>query len=211
MKRSKIIQIGFNKTGTSSLATFFKINGYKVIGPLMAKTVDDNLKNGKKAFDGLTFDLSQDLENHSSGIYIWKEYKLLHNQYPNEKFILTTRSCEKWVNSRLKHRGGRYARIFMRRHNINGLDELIYEWKKEFYNYHGEVLNFFEGKSNFYINDLDNINTTSLIEFIGPAYEFEKKDYPIKNSNKSKKEPEFDLKAFEDLDQKGYLKANQGK
>ena len=65
MKRSKIIQIGFNKTGTSSLATFFKINGYKVIGPLMAKTVDDNLKNGKKAFDGLTFDLSQDLENHS--------------------------------------------------------------------------------------------------------------------------------------------------
>ncbi len=91
----------------------------------MAKTVDDNLKNGKKAFDGLTFDLSQDLENHSSGIYIWKEYKLLHNQYPNEKFILTTRSCEKWVNSRLKHRGGRYARIFMRRHNLKGLEALI--------------------------------------------------------------------------------------
>lgn len=211
MERPKILQIGFNKTGTSSLATFFKINGYKVIGPLMAKKIDKNIKEGKRAFDGINFDLSQDLENHASGIYVWKNYKLIYDQYPNYKYVLTTRSCEKWINSRLRHRGGRYARIFMRRHNIKGLEELIYEWKKEFYCYHGEVLSFFEGKSNFYINDLDKINVTSLIEFIGPSYQFKIKEYPTKNSNKSNKSPDFNLKAFEQLDQKGYMKTNQGK
>lgn len=210
MKKPKILQIGFNKTGTSSLATFFKVNGYKVIGPAMAKLVDENLRNGRCAFEGITFDLSQDLENHASGIYIWKKYKLLYDQYPDEKFILTTRSCEKWVNSRLRHRGGRYARIFMRQNNIEKLEELIYQWKKEFYCYHGEVLNFFEGKSNFYINDLDNINIGALIEFIGPAYKFECKEYPMKNSNNSKKPPNFNLKAFEQLDQEKYFKTNKG-
>ena len=210
LKKSKIIQVGFNKTGTSSLATFFKANGYKVIGPLMASKVDTNLKDGKNAFEGIDFDLSQDLENHAKGIYIWKKYKLIYSQYPQEKFILTTRSCEKWVNSRLRHRGGRYARIFMRRHKINELDQLVYEWKKEFYSYHSEVLRFFEGKPNFYINDLDNIKTSSLIEFIGPGYDFQYKEFPTKNTNKSKRPPSFNLKSFEKLDQGHYFNKKQG-
>ena len=98
----------------------------------------------------------------------------------------------------------------MRQNNIEKLEELIYQWKKEFYCYHGEVLNFFEGKSNFYINDLDNINIGARIEFIGPAYKFECKEYPMKNSNNSKKPPNFNLKAFEQLDQEKYFKTNKG-
>ena len=74
MKKPKILQIGFNKTGTSSLATFFKVNGYKVIGPVMAKLVDENLRNGRCAFEGISFDLSQDLPppTQTSGLLVYQ-------------------------------------------------------------------------------------------------------------------------------------------
>ena len=211
MKRVKVIQIGFNKTGTSSLGAFFKRNGYRIIGSWKAKHIHDNLNNGKKAFKDLSFDLAQDLEDHSLGIYIWKEYMKIYDQYPDAKYILTTRSCEKWVNSRLNHRNGRYARIDMRQKNIKKVEDLIYSWKKEFYSFHGEVLNFFEKKSNFYINDLDNINSSSLIEYIGEGYTFKKKKFPRVNSAKSNDPPSFDLDSFAEMDKIPFSELNSHK
>ena len=71
----RVIQIGFNKTGTSSLGKFFAKNGYKTIGSRKADQIWANLQASRPAFDGLHFDLAQDFENHAKGIYISHYFK----------------------------------------------------------------------------------------------------------------------------------------
>jgi hypothetical protein len=58
MSRPKVIQIGFNKTGTTSLARFFKKNGYAVVGGEVAIRVQKNIDKQRKPFKGIDFDLA---------------------------------------------------------------------------------------------------------------------------------------------------------
>ena len=44
MSRPKVFQIGFNKTGTTSLARFFKNNGYNVAGGEIAIKAHKNIQ-----------------------------------------------------------------------------------------------------------------------------------------------------------------------
>ena len=174
----RVVQIGFNKTGTSSLGKFFAQNGYEIIGSRKADQVWSNLQASKPAFDGLNFDLAQDLENHSKTIYIINYFKNIYEAYPDYLYILTTRSCEKWIKSRLRHHGGRYVRRAMKHTGIDDLDQLCNHWRAEFYQYHLEVTHFFEHKRNFYVHSLETIDVPSLVMFLGNDFEFTNLIYP---------------------------------
>ena len=142
--RSKphVIQIGFNKTGTSSLGKLFKKNNYTVGSVKFAKIIQLNIINKVAPYKGLEhIDLFQDVENHKKGIYIYENFECLYNNYPKAYFILTTRSCESWIKSRMRHKRGNYARIALKNKNLNSLEELRDAWRNEFYDYH----NLFEG------------------------------------------------------------------
>ena len=98
----KIFCIGRNKTGTTSLATFFKANGYKVgnqeqaeqlIGDWVKRDFTRIIEYCKTAevFQDIPFSLPD-------------TYKALDAAYPNSKFILTVRSsAEEWYHSRITH------------------------------------------------------------------------------------------------------------
>ena len=192
--RPKVIQIGFNKTGTSSLAKFFKINGFNVLGHARcARKIIDNINNQQKPFHGLDFDLAQDLEDHKNNLYIQDYYQQIHQAHPDTKFVLTTRSCEKWIASRLQHNAGRYARRAMRNHGLTELNALIHRWREDFYQYHLDVTRYFKGSTNFYVLPLENIDTNGLIDFLGPAFKFSNTTYPKVQIKKIKGEPSYDL------------------
>lgn len=174
----RVIQIGFNKTGTSSLGKFFAQNGYKTIGSRKADQIWCNLQESKPAFDGLTFDLAQDLENHSKGIYISNYFKDIYESYPDYLYILTTRSCEKWIKSRLRHHGGRYVRRAMKHTGIHDLERLCNYWRTEFYKYHLDVTQFFGNKQNFYVHSLETIDVAGLVKFLGNDFDFKNLTYP---------------------------------
>ena len=148
--RSKphVIQIGFNKTGTSSLAKLFKRNNYKV-GQL-------NLQKTSNSILPIRYQHLQDqriqiffkiLKNIKSNIY--ENFECLCNNYPNAYFILTTRSCESCIKSWMRHKKGNYARIALENKNLNTLEELYDAWRNQFYDYNLRV-NFFQDKSNFF-------------------------------------------------------------
>jgi hypothetical protein len=193
-KKNRVIQIGFNKTGTSSLGKFFTQNKYSVIGSRRTDEIWANLQASKPAFTGIEFDLAQDLENHAEGIYISRYFKDLYESYPNYLFILTTRSCEKWIQSRLLHHGGRYVRRAMEHTCIHDLDQLCNHWRAEFYQYHLDVTRFFENKTNFYIHSLETIDVKGLVEFLGNDFKFENLNYPRVITGGSAK-PKYSLRA----------------
>lgn len=177
--KSRVVQIGFNKTGTTSLGRFFKQNGYVVRSIGMVEKIKRNLQSGRHAFAGLPhFDLAQDLEDHGRGTYIYQHYEEIFHQYPGYYYILTTRSCEKWIASRLRHHGGRYVRRAMRHTGIFDLDKLCNYWREEFYDYHLRVTRFFCGRPNFYVHSLECINTESLARFLEKDFYFHNLEYP---------------------------------
>lgn len=192
--RPKVIQIGFNKTGTSSLARFFSNSGFKVVGhSRYANKIIANIRQEQPPFQGLDFDLAQDLEDHKNNLYIQDYYKEIHQSHPETKFILTTRSCEKWIESRLNHNAGRYARRAMRNHGITDLNELIHQWREQFYEYHLEVTRYFKDSNNFYVLPLEKIDTQELIDFLGSDFKFSKTNYPKVQIKKIKGKPQYDL------------------
>lgn len=177
-RKRRVIQIGFNKTGTSSLGKFFAQNGYNVIGSGKTNQIWANLQESKPAFEGLFFDLAQDLENHAKAIYISRYFKDIYKSYPNDIYILTTRSCEKWIQSRLRHHGGLYVRRAMQHTCIHDVEELCNYWRAEFYQYHLDVTQFFENKSNFYIHSLETIDVNCLVKFLENDFKFTNLEYP---------------------------------
>ena len=193
MSRPKAIQIGFNKTGTTSLARFFKNNGYTVAGGEIAIKAFRNIQEQRDPLHNLEFDLAQDIENHKLGIYIYNYFELIHNHHPDAKFILTTRSCEKWINSRLSHNGGRYVRRALRRLGLHNVETLCDTWRRDFYHYHAKVLDYFSGRPNFYIHSLECLNVASLTEFLSPEFKFHDLTYPHSNPKRAKTPVSYDL------------------
>ena len=112
----KIFQIGFNKCGTTSLYYFFLLNGIDSVHwktrigknrENICITAVKNLCSQKKIFEDLDYVFYSDMEYVSSKqiIYLYEYFNIIHDHYPNSKFILNTRNIDEWINSRLNHNG----------------------------------------------------------------------------------------------------------
>ena len=177
--RPHVIQLGFNKTGTSSLGKLFKSNNYSVGSVRLAKQIKQNIDKNIAPYTGLeTIDLFQDVENHNKGIYIYEYFEFIFENYPQAYYILTTRSCESWIKSRMLHKKGNYARIALEHKGISDLNELRNIWRNEFYEYHLKVNTFFGNRKNFFTLSLENINYNSLQKFLKRDYTFKQSTYP---------------------------------
>jgi hypothetical protein len=98
---NKIFNIGFNKSGTTSLTKAMNILGFRSVhskfeGEKMGTIIESNILNNQKIMHGLNFDFYSDFSGH---IY----YKALDEQYPKSKFILTVRDMDEWLSSRESH------------------------------------------------------------------------------------------------------------
>ncbi len=96
---SKVIGLGFQKTGTSSLREALKILGYNVKDTSQRALIPILKGNDKK--------IKRILKNYNAiedtPWYII--YKKLDNWYPKSKFILTIRDEESWYKSVSRHIG----------------------------------------------------------------------------------------------------------
>ncbi|MCZ2126842.1 MAG: hypothetical protein LC099_03600 [Anaerolineales bacterium] len=95
---TKIFCIGGNKTGTTSIGSFFRTNGYKVGNQHAAEMLIDDW--AKRDFSKLieycrSAEVFQDIP-----FSLPDTYRALDEAFPNSKFILTIRSsAEEWYNS----------------------------------------------------------------------------------------------------------------
>jgi len=138
--KKKVIGIGFQKTGTSTLDVSLTSLGYKVLGVrknLASKLFRNDIESVLKITE--KFDAFQDNP--------WPLlYKELDKKYPNSKFILTIRDESKWINSVVNHFGKNHTEM---RRWIYGVghpagNEEIY--LKKFKNHNNEVLKYFSNR-----------------------------------------------------------------
>lgn len=93
-KENKVFGIGLSKTGTSSLSKALALLNFSTAHWTNPYSHDLLTKGDIPLFDSLT------------DISISHQYQEIYDKYPNAKFILTTRSIEKWEKSFSTH----YAR-----------------------------------------------------------------------------------------------------
>jgi hypothetical protein len=169
--KNKIFIIGSNKTGTTSLTEALKILKFNVCpeycySPNSQILKNFQLGNYEKLFYLVNnYDVFEDRPwNHTDF------YKLLDSKYPNSKFILTIRDTDKWVNS-VKRWGNRvglvnpdfYTIISQTCYGVDDYlsDEQIFKTKYEERN--SEIINYFKGKDNLLIIDVEKDNGWELL------------------------------------------------
>lgn len=93
-KEDKVFGIGLSKTGTSSLSKALTLLNFSTAHRTNPYSHDLLTKEDIPLFDSLT------------DVSISYQYREIYDQYPNAKFVLSTRSIETWEKSFLTH----YAR-----------------------------------------------------------------------------------------------------
>jgi len=193
----KIFCIGFHKTATSSLGHALKYLGYKVKG-------SSNVEN-----DHIAEEISLIIDKWVPKFDAFQDnpwpmaYKELDQKFPGNKFILTIRDTDKWLNSAVRHFGTKETAmrrwIYGAAYGCPAGNEEIY--RKRFDRHNREVQEYFEDRP----NDLLVMDITKgdgwekLCPFLGK----ELPDIPFPQSNtaeiRASRRPEsrFSLKKME--------------
>ena len=197
---TKVFNIGFSKTGTTSMEDALEILGYNVCRGYY----NNNLTNYlvalyvNKDFEEI-LKLTRYFDAFADGPWGGTDlYKTLYKNYPNAKYILTTRDSEQWYNSFVKmfmkftndidkafetfHKAGRYGTtyFFSSIFNIKTLKGNKQQIIKIYENRNKEIIDFFKDKPNFLKIDItQNSEWTEICKFL----EKESPDKPFPHSN----------------------------
>ena len=144
----KIFIIGFNKTGTRSLDSYFNKNSIPSIHwdyNKLARQIKYNYEKGYNILYGYDhYTVFSDMEDAYNLNYAYVDYfKEFDKEYPNSKFILNIRDVDNWIKSRNNHKN--YTEKIANKLNISK-QELNNIWKNEFYNHKNNVINYFYDK-----------------------------------------------------------------
>lgn len=100
-----VFNIGFNKSGTTSLCSALNILGipsihyYSPNGLRIKKIIEKNISSKKRLLESLD-DKYFGFSDFSGQSY----YQQLYDQYPNSKFIFTIRNADDWIKSLVNHK-----------------------------------------------------------------------------------------------------------
>jgi hypothetical protein len=143
--KTYVFNIGFNRSGTTSLSSALNLLNIRTIHchlenrktPL-EKVIKQNIKNNQKLF----FNLDKKYQGFSD--FNGQEfYRILYKQYPNSKFILTTRPVLDWLNSYITL----MSKIYPERFNNNEAEKKSYESAiHRYFNIGQEIRSFFKNK-----------------------------------------------------------------
>lgn len=137
MHREKLFCIGFQKTGTSTLAAALQILNYKVSGPdflysemtipAIERGLEEKLSN---------FDAFQDSP--------WPIlYRYLAKTYPGARFILTVRDSDSWLCSILSHFGGTWTPLRQAIYGVGDPSICPEIYRLKFERHNASVIEFF--------------------------------------------------------------------
>ena len=158
-----IFNIGFNKSGTTSL---YSALNYLRLPTLhywynnepIEKVIKKNIKFKRNLFHSLD-DRYVGFSDFNGVQY----YKDLFYQYPNSKFIFTTRDIDDWIKSLINHR------LNMNEIKPYQIEKQVDKLSKKYINKTAEIRNFFESnKSQFLeMRICDGDGWETLCSFLG--------------------------------------------
>ncbi|MGH6891224.1 MAG: hypothetical protein ACREEP_03085 [Dongiaceae bacterium] len=155
-----IFIVGFNKTATTSLHTFFSRNGFPSIhwdrGKLARRMVL-NCLDDRPILDGYDreFRVFSDMQAQSSRIRIEANqyFRILDRDYPGSYFIYNTRDLGNWISSRSANfvtpHGATNLELEMQRLNTTDPQEAVQLWASQRNAFQAEVRRYFRNNPQF--------------------------------------------------------------
>lgn len=136
MAPPRIIQIGFNRCGTRTLARWFGACGYRAAHwgkGRLARDVAAAEAAGRAPFAAWPdYVFFSDLEavDYEAGAVIeaYKRFAFLDAACPDALFLLNTRRMEDWLFSRARHRAGRYIRCYAAHYGLHDPRAVLDRW-----------------------------------------------------------------------------------
>jgi len=196
--RPRIFQIGFNRCGTKSLSLFFERQGFKVAhwkGGTVAASIELARRQAKPLLHHVPqYDVYTDMEKinisklrqqllpkkvfrkvlahmdaeENSPICAFKYFRELDEQYPGSRFILNTRSVDRWVQSRLRFNDRKYRSCIHGDEVHHSEAELGACWEKEWHDHHEAVRRHFDGRpADLLTLDIESDGGQELVDFFG--------------------------------------------
>lgn len=146
--RPRVFGIGLNKTATTSLHQALTILGYRSLhwgGPEIREQIEAAAEEGLP----LLSHLDQTIDAFSDIVVLSRNFRLLDQQYPGSRYVLTVRPIEDWLDSREKHvkrnierkAAGEYTGQFLT------IDRAA--WRAEWDEHVVEVREYFQGRDDF--------------------------------------------------------------
>jgi len=181
--REKIFNIGFHKTGTTSLTHFMKDNGYKSLHSTaysmsrlnLGSQTDINEDTSEPVnLEGildktLLQELVQEYDFFSDNPWPLL-YRLLDQSFPNSKFILTRRNTGSWIKSLVKYSGSQHTRMRQLVYGYGNPENHVTHYRKVYSKHNKDVVRYFGNRKDLLVIDIeddDSIIAESLAEFLG--------------------------------------------
>lgn len=102
----------------------------------------------------------------------FKEYRYLHQHYPDAYFVLNLRDPEAWVASRWEHHGGLYKE-FHSFHRRVAVEDLPEQWIADWQEHTQAVRNYFAQNKKFLAFDIDKDTEDKLRDHFAPNISLE--------------------------------------
>ncbi len=173
---SRIVQIGFNRAGTSSLSDFLHRAGLKCVdhtfesgahkGRNVAVLIEKNIAAGRKPLAGLDeWQAFTDMEyvNSAAAIYVQKRFREIAEAHPEVKFILNIRCKQDWLESRAKFGG--YLLTCAAAAKVSE-SEMLKMWSAEWDAHIAAVKDYFTA-DRLLVLDIDQPDELALCKFVG--------------------------------------------
>ncbi len=192
LAKTKVFQIGFNKSGTTTLHKFFAANNIKSVQYVngnLALSIANNHKNGLPLLDGPFADYVAYFDMnyiYYPQLDIGKDlFKELDKQYPGSKFILNTRDKNKWLKSRCRHIiEHRYSYLTHSAcQNRISEEAMLAQWSKDWDEHHKAVIEYFKDRpDDLLIFNIEQDPPHKLQRFFASRFDLDPNLYVIYNA-----------------------------
>jgi len=178
--QNKVFNIGFHKTGTTSLSQFMHDLNYKSLHSvaMSMNLLQLGLQGGSGEDTGKPGNFETLIDKNILNNVVQKFdffsdnpwpliYKLLDKTYPNSKFILTLRNNDSWINSLVKHSGTKKTRMRQLIYGYGSPENHITEYRKTYIRHNKKVQQYFQNKGNLLIIDIAEDNKVLADKILG--------------------------------------------
>lgn len=188
-----IVQIGFNKCATRSIASFFALSGLNSVDwdrGLLARRAAKRMERGEDPFadypDGMVFSDMEDQGFFRPTIEFYKQYAYILQHHPDAYFILNTRDKSDWLRSRVRHKN--YLLYYAKHYRTLSKAAILRRWAEDWDTHHAAVQAFFEDRpKQFLVFDIDNDAPQALARLVAPHYDIDTSALPHRGHTDTKR------------------------
>lgn len=178
----RLVLVGFNKCGTSSISDLFRQCGHPAAhwrtddGQFLAPLIFSNLHLGRPLLQGLSrYAVISDLFYLDEKVYLEANslFDRMAKDHPQTRFLLNTRDREAWISSRLSHETPGSGRIIDRACAYFGLppDRVAELWRDQWDRHHDAVRRFFAADPWRCLEyDIERDSPETLSRWLGPGW-----------------------------------------